>query len=54
MCIILVKTQMFTPLQTHAGFPIENNRVNFHGGQVSPIDSMLIGDNQELSMLSEI
>ena len=45
---------MFTPFQTHTGFPIENNRVNFHGGQISPIDSVLTGDNQELPMLSEI
>ena len=45
---------MFTPFQTHTGFPIENNRVNFHSSKVSPIDSMLIGDNKELSMLSEI
>ena len=52
--ILLVKSWMFPPFQTHTGFPIENYGVNFHGGQISPIDSMLTGDNQELSMLSEI
>ena len=54
MCIILMKTEMFNPYQTHTGFPIENNRVNFNSSKISPIDSMLTGDNQKLSMLSKI
>ena len=43
---------MSRALQPYASFPIENNRVNFYSDRFSSIDSMLIGDNQELAMLS--
>ena len=54
MCVILVKTWMFTPFQAHISFTTENNGVNFHSSKISPTDSMLTGHNQELSMLSKI
>ena len=45
---------MSRPLQPYASFPIENNRVNFYSDNISPIDSMLTGDDQESAMLSEM
>ena len=45
---------MFTPFRPIQVSPIENNQVNFHEGQICPIDSMLSGDNQKPPMLSEI
>ena len=45
---------MFRPFQLYARFSIENNRVNFYGNKIFPIDSMLTGHDQESVVLSEM
>ena len=53
-CIILVKSWMLTPFETHTCFPIENDMVNFHRSKISLTDTKLTGDNQELSKMFDI
>ena len=40
--------------QPYASFAIENNRVNFYGDEIFPIDSILTDNGQESAMLSEM
>ena len=49
-----MKTWMSTPSQPYAGFLIESNGDNFHSRKFSSIDTMLIGDNPNPAMLSEM
>ena len=45
---------MAKALQPYASFTIEDNRVNFFKKKIFPIDSMLIDNGQESSMLLEM
>ena len=52
--MILVKSWMLTPFETNTCFSIENAMINFHRNKISPIDSMLTGDNPQLSSMFDI
>ena len=45
---------MSRPLQPYTSFPIQNNEDNSQGNKVSSIDSMLIGNVPNSTMLSDM
>ena len=45
---------MPTPFETYVCFYIENAMISFHKSKIAPINSMLTGENQELSRMFDI